>query len=137
MPFTPKAVRRTKIVTTLGPATDAPGVLRALVAAGADVMRINFSHGSAEDHARRIVAVREAAAELAVAVGAGGGRRVAVQALAAAAPLVSDGGFVYVEAASPVEDPPATLGLWRQGRAGAVHYQLLRRGYTAAVHTPG
>ena len=59
------------------------------------------------------------------------------QALAAAAPLVSDGGFVYVEAASPVEDPPATLGLWRQGRAGAVHYQLLRRGYTAAVHTPG
>ena len=64
MPFTPKAVRRTKIVTTLGPATDAPGVLRALVAAGADVMRINFSHGSAEDHARRIVAVREAAAEL-------------------------------------------------------------------------
>ncbi len=59
------------------------------------------------------------------------------QALAAAAPLLSDGGFVYVESASPVEDPPATLGLWRQGRAGAVHYQLLRRGYTAAVHTPG
>ncbi len=59
-----KLVRRTKIVATLGPATDAPGVLRALVAAGADVMRINFSHGSAEDHARRIWLVREAAAEL-------------------------------------------------------------------------
>lgn len=59
-----RAVRRTKIVTTLGPATDAPQVLRALVAAGADVMRINFSHGMAEDHERRIERVREAAAGL-------------------------------------------------------------------------
>lgn len=58
-------------------------------------------------------------------------------ALLAAADLVPDGGFVYVESASPVEDPPATLGAWRQGRAGAVHYQLLRRGYTAAATTPG
>ncbi|MDO9452534.1 MAG: pyruvate kinase, partial [Stagnimonas sp.] len=57
-------VRRTKIVTTLGPATDAPQVLRGLVAAGADVMRINFSHGSAADHERRIERVREAAAGL-------------------------------------------------------------------------
>ena len=59
-----RQARRTKIVTTLGPATDAPGVLRALVAAGADVVRINFSHGTAEDHARRIWLVREAAAQL-------------------------------------------------------------------------
>ncbi len=58
-------------------------------------------------------------------------------ALDAASRLVPEGGFVYLEAASPVEDPPATLGLWRHGRAGAVHYQLLRRGYTAAVHPPG
>ena len=56
------AVRRTKIVCTLGPATDAPGVLQKLVAAGADVMRINFSHGTGDDHARRIWLVREAAA---------------------------------------------------------------------------
>ena len=56
--------RRTKIVTTLGPATDAPAVLRSLVAAGADVMRINFSHGVAADHERRIERVREAAAGL-------------------------------------------------------------------------
>ena len=59
-----RMIRRTKIVTTLGPATDAPQVLRALVAAGADVMRINFSHGSAADHERRIERVREAAAGL-------------------------------------------------------------------------
>ena len=62
-------VRRTKIVTTLGPATDAPAVLRALVAAGADVARINFSHGAAEDHAQRIERVREAARELGRDVG--------------------------------------------------------------------
>lgn len=54
--------RRTKIVTTLGPATDMDGVLAGVIRAGADVVRINFSHGVAEDHARRIRAVREIAA---------------------------------------------------------------------------
>ena len=48
--------RRTKIVATLGPATDAPGVLDALLAAGIDVARINFSHGIEADHRRRITA---------------------------------------------------------------------------------
>jgi len=55
-------VRRTKIVCTLGPATDEPGVLEALVAAGMDVARINASHGTCEEHASRIRSVREAAA---------------------------------------------------------------------------
>lgn len=53
--------RRTKILATLGPATDAPGVLESLVAAGVDVVRLNFSHGSAEDHAARVERVRTAA----------------------------------------------------------------------------
>lgn len=53
--------KRTKIVATLGPATDAPLVLPALVAAGADVFRLNFSHGTHEDHARRARLAREAA----------------------------------------------------------------------------
>ena len=53
---------RTKIVCTLGPATDAPGVLDSMIAAGMSVARINFSHGSRPDHARRIDQVREAAA---------------------------------------------------------------------------
>jgi pyruvate kinase len=53
--------RRTKIVATLGPATDAPGVLDALVAAGLDCARLNCSHGSAEDLLRRARDVREAA----------------------------------------------------------------------------
>ena len=53
--------RHTKIVATLGPATDAPGVLDALVAAGMDCARLNCSHGSAEDLRRRAADVRAAA----------------------------------------------------------------------------
>ena len=46
--------RRTRIVATLGPATDAPGVLEGLFEAGLDVARVNYSHGSAAEHAERI-----------------------------------------------------------------------------------
>jgi pyruvate kinase len=53
--------RHTKIVATLGPATDDLAVLTSLVRAGADLVRINFSHGKAEDHARRVRLVRDAA----------------------------------------------------------------------------
>lgn len=52
-------IRRTKILATLGPATDKPGVLEALFHAGIDVVRLNFSHGSAEDHINRAQMVRE------------------------------------------------------------------------------
>ena len=54
--------RRTKIVATLGPATDAPGVLDRLVAAGMDCARLNCSHGTHEDLRRRAAEVRAAAA---------------------------------------------------------------------------
>ncbi|MCC5855093.1 MAG: pyruvate kinase [Idiomarina sp.] len=63
------ALRRTKIVTTLGPATDRPGVLRKLIEAGANVVRLNFSHGDAHDHIRRATEVRQIAQELGVYVG--------------------------------------------------------------------
>ncbi len=52
-------LRRTKILATLGPATDKPGVLEALFKAGVDAVRMNFSHGSAQDHIDRANAVRE------------------------------------------------------------------------------
>ena len=55
-------LRRTKILATLGPATDRPGVLDELVRAGVNVVRLNFSHGTPEHHAARVNAVREAAA---------------------------------------------------------------------------
>ena len=55
--------RRTKIVTTLGPATDDPDTLEQLLLAGANVVRLNFSHGIAEDHIKRANLVREIAAK--------------------------------------------------------------------------
>jgi len=52
-------IRRTKIVTTLGPGTDNPEILEQLILAGANVVRLNFSHGVAEDHKFRANLVRE------------------------------------------------------------------------------
>ncbi|WP_428095765.1 pyruvate kinase [Candidatus Thioglobus sp.] len=51
--------RRTKILATLGPATDKPGVLESILEAGVNVVRINFSHGSEQEHLGRVEAVRE------------------------------------------------------------------------------
>ncbi len=62
-------MRRTKIVATLGPATDAPGILAEMIAAGVDVVRLNFSHGRSRDHILRAVEVRRAAAGLGREVG--------------------------------------------------------------------
>ncbi len=56
--FTDSMLRRTKIVATLGPATDKPGELERLVAQGMDVARVNFSHGDTEEHIHRIDEVR-------------------------------------------------------------------------------
>ena len=52
---------RTKIIATLGPASETPDVLRRMLEAGADVVRLNFSHGTPADHLRRLEAVRRAA----------------------------------------------------------------------------
>ncbi len=64
--------RRTKIVATLGPACDDPDVLRNLLVAGVDVVRLNLSHGAVEEHLQRLAAVRAAADEI--------GKQVAVLA---------------------------------------------------------
>ncbi len=62
-------LRRTKIVATLGPASDTQEALEALIAAGVDVVRMNFSHGKAEDHVARANRVRAAAAACGRTVG--------------------------------------------------------------------
>jgi len=54
-------MRRTKIVATLGPATDQSGVLDRLIETGVDVFRLNFSHGEASDHVQRAKEVRSRA----------------------------------------------------------------------------
>src|SRR4051794_21997371 len=67
-------MRRTKIVATIGPASREPEVLVRMVEAGMDVARLNFSHGSADEHAEGISRVRDAA-------GRAGRRGAVLQAL--------------------------------------------------------
>jgi pyruvate kinase len=57
-------MRRTKIICTLGPATESPDMIRALIEAGMNVARLNFSHGRLEDHARTIRRIRDEARAL-------------------------------------------------------------------------
>ena len=61
--------RRTKILATLGPATDPPGVLDELFRAGVNVVRLNFSHGDPSGQAKRAAAVRAAAQRVGAEVG--------------------------------------------------------------------
>jgi pyruvate kinase len=65
----PKNPRRTKIVATVGPATLEPDVLRQLIKAGATTLRINFSHGTQQDHQKAIRLIRQTAFELNQPVG--------------------------------------------------------------------
>jgi len=63
-------MRRTKIVATLGPASNTAAAIRELVAAGVDVFRLNFSHGTHSGHGELIAFIRAAAAQA--------GRQVAI-----------------------------------------------------------
>ncbi|MBN2689622.1 MAG: pyruvate kinase [Gammaproteobacteria bacterium] len=54
-------MRRTKIVATLGPASSDYEILRKMIASGLNVARLNFSHGTADDHAERVKTIRRAA----------------------------------------------------------------------------
>ena len=55
---------RTKIVATIGPASNSPEMLKQMVQAGMNVARLNFSHGSYEDHARMVSLLRSVSQEL-------------------------------------------------------------------------
>jgi pyruvate kinase len=59
----------TKIVATLGPASNSPAIIRSLFEAGVDVFRLNASHGTQEEHAARIRSVRQIGAELGLHTG--------------------------------------------------------------------
>jgi len=62
-------LKRTKIIATLGPSTDEPGMLERLIKAGVDLVRVNLSHGTEIDHERRIAATRAAALALRKEIG--------------------------------------------------------------------
>ena len=59
-----RRIRRTKLVATIGPSCDSPEAIKAMIRAGMDVARLNFSHGSHEEHRKRLAIVREASREL-------------------------------------------------------------------------
>ncbi len=58
----------TKIVATIGPASESPEMVRRLIEAGVAVFRLNFSHGSVAEHARRLATIRAVAGELGLPV---------------------------------------------------------------------
>src|SRR3954471_18931408 len=57
-------LRSTKIVATLGPSSSDPAVLERMIRAGVDVGRLNFSHGTAQDHEKRASLVKEIASRI-------------------------------------------------------------------------
>ncbi len=107
--------RRTKIVTTLGPATDRPGVIEGIIKAGANVMRINFSHGKFEDHEKRVNAVREASAKLDMPVAIMGdlqGPKIRIGSFKEGRVLLNMGAQFILDAELPLEEGTAqSVGL--------------------------
>ncbi len=120
------SIRRTKIVATLGPASDREGVLEAMLAAGVDVVRLNFSHGTAEDHRRRLMRVREIATQLGRSVAALGdlqGPKIRIARFKEGAVVLQEG-------------QPFILDMALDGDAGDVHqvgcdYKTLAQDVTA------
>ncbi len=99
-------LRRTKIVATLGPATDDPKVLSDIVRAGVDVVRLNFSHGSVADHARRMELTREAAGQAGRYVGVLGdlhGPKIRIDRFISGKVLLADGAEFILDAALAVD----------------------------------
>jgi pyruvate kinase len=99
--------RRTKIVATLGPATDHPGTLKKMIKAGLDVARINFSHGDADDHRKRAKLLRDAARECGVEVGLMGdlqGPKIRVRRFKQRSVELKDGASFFLDSALGLED---------------------------------
>lgn len=112
--------RATKIVATIGPASNTPEVLQQMIAAGVDVVRLNFSHGKAEDHVLRAQMVRDAAAAC--------GREVAIMADLQGPKIrvgkFKDGKIELVKGAPFILD--ATCEMGDQTRAGLDYKELPR-----------
>ncbi len=113
-------LRRTKIVATLGPATDDPKVLDGVIEAGVDVVRLNFSHGSSEDHKRRAEAVRNRA----VAYGRQVGVLVDLQGPKIRIDRFRDGKVILVEGAKFVLDASCGVNDGDQERVGLTYKDL-------------
>ncbi len=113
-PSISRHIARTKIVCTIGPASSSPAVLRALITAGMNVARINFSHGTHEQHAEVIKAVRVIAREVGRPVAILGdlqGPRIRIGDLPAPIMLLEGSDIVLApEAVAEAGDVPVTYG---------------------------
>ncbi len=113
------AIRRTKIVATVGPATDDPQVLEGIIRAGTDVVRINLSHGTAADHQRRVQQVRECAARVGRYVGILAdlqGPKIRIERFRNGPIHLREGSRFTLDAALPVQDgDETTVGITYKG----------------------
>ncbi|MCU0977264.1 MAG: pyruvate kinase [Steroidobacteraceae bacterium] len=116
--------RRAKILATLGPATDDLKVLTELFRAGTDLVRVNFSHGRAEDHAQRVRLVREAAAAAGRYVGILGdlsGPKIRIEGFAAGPVMLAEGAaFTLDTALGPHDGTAAAVGVTYEALPGDV-----------------
>ena len=106
--------RRTKIVATVGPASRDPAVLRELIEAGVDVFRLNFSHGTAADHAENVERIRAASAELDVEIGIMGdlpGPKLRLGELSDDFAVLHSGSRLLMEGRDADDGPPGTADL--------------------------
>ncbi len=100
-------IRRTKIVATLGPATDDPQILREMINAGMDAARINFSHGEQQDYRARIEALHAAAAEGGREIGLMGdlqGPKIRVKRFKDSKASLQDGAKFFLDASLGLHD---------------------------------
>src|SRR5262249_27576536 len=117
----PMNVRRAKLVCTLGPACDGEEGLRALIEAGMDVARFNFSHGTHEQHLTRLQRLRAVSDQAKKAVAALQdlcGPKIRAGSFASTFSLPQDREVVLVEAESSADE--ATIPIPYQGLAGDV-----------------
>ncbi len=114
-------VRRTKIVATLGPATDDPKMLDKIIEAGVDLVRINFSHGSPEEHLDRVEKLRNRARAHGRQVGVLAdlqGPKIRIQNF-------KDGPIELEEGATFILDSDCGSGDGNQERVGIAYKQLV------------
>jgi len=118
----PLSLRRTKIIATLGPATDASGMLLTLIREGVDVVRLNFSHGEPQDHVKRVRAVRAAAQQAGREVAVLGdlqGPKIRIRRFVDGAVELQTGAPFVLDC-----DPDAAAG--DRGRVGVLYFDLYR-----------
>jgi pyruvate kinase len=117
--------RRTKILTTLGPASDTPKVLAEMIRAGVDVVRINFSHGTIDDHAKRVQRVREAALSAGKWVGVLGdlqGPKIRIERFADGKVILAEGDeFVLDVSLDPHDGTAKSVGVAYKNLPQDVH----------------